>query len=193
MMKSDPLPANVHLLRPRKLALADRLDQFLDKHALDPNESIQRCDPTRPKGVGPNALTCAVCGQPEYMTRDFCRCGHYLRGQLEDEFFAWETQVHADHDKLAHDIAQKLKPLRFVFLAMSPFVVGPMLHLALWAESLSMSSVLCMMVGFALFGAAALTERLLLRPVETSMQFLNSYTFESFVEDRFLRLKLIGY
>lgn len=192
MTTNDQLPENVHMLRPRKLALADRLDQFLEAHALHQNDLQVRCDPTRPRCFGPNALICAACDQTEYITRDYCRCGHYLRGQLEDEFIAWEAQIHADHDRLAEVIAEKLKPLRFVFMASSPFIVVPMLHLALWAGGLSIYFVLSIMVGLALFGAAAWAEWVLLRPVKTSFQFLNNYTFESYAEDRFFRLKVVG-
>lgn len=192
MRYNDHLPSNVHVLRPCKLALADRLDQFLKKHALTADEAAARSDPTRPKTPGINAMICASCGQAEYIARDYCRCGHYLRGQLEDEFLAWEEQIQADHAQLADVTAEKLKPLRFIFLASSPIIAVPMLYLAFWAEGISVHPILWMMAGIALLGAAAVIERVLQRPVETSMQFLDTYTFESFVEDRFFRLKVQG-
>ncbi len=192
MRYNDHLPSNVHVLRPRKLAPADRLDQFLEKHALTADEAAARIDPTRPKTPGINAIICASCSQAEYIARDYCRCGHYLRGQLEDEFLAWEEQIQADHTQLANVTAEKLKPLRFVFLASSPIIVVPMLYLAFWAEGFSVHPILWMMAGVALLGAAAVIERVLQRPVDTSMQFLDTYTFESFVEDRFFRLKVQG-
>lgn len=166
MTIGDRFPANVHVLRPRKLRLTDRLDQFLEEHALDLDDKPMRCDPTRPKGAGVNALTCAACGQPEYITRDYCRCGHYLRGQLEDEFLAWEAKVHADHDQLASVISKKLRPLRFVFVASLPFIVVPMLYFAVWAEAPSIFPIFWMMAGFALSGAATAIERVLLRALE---------------------------
>jgi hypothetical protein len=192
MTTDDRFPANVHVLRPRKLKLADRLDQFLEEHALNLDDKPMRCDPTRPKGASVNALTCAACGQPEYLTRDYCRCGHYLRGQLEDEFLAWEGKIHAEHDQLVSATATKMKPLRFIFAVGSPFIVIPMLHFAFWADGLSIFPFFWMLVGFALLGATAVIERLLLKALEPSLQLLNSYTFESFVQDRFFRLKVFG-
>ena len=192
MTIDDRFPANVHVLRPRKLKLADRLDQFLEEHALDLDDNPMRCDPTRPKGAGVNALSCAACGQPEYLTRDFCRCGHYLRGQLEDEFLAWESKIHADHDQLVCATEAKMKPLRFIFAASSPFIVVPMLHFAFWADAPSIFPFFWMIVGFALLGATAAIERVLLRALEPSLRLLNSYTFETFVQNRFFRLKGFG-
>ena len=190
-MSEGQLPSNVHVLKPRTMSISDRLDRFLETHALAPNDSPTRRDPRRPRAPRINAITCARCGQAEYLTRDYCRCGHYLRGQLEDEFFAWEAEVHAKHEKLANETSKKLKPLRVVVLASLPFLVGPMLHLAFWSDGFSIHIALWLIVGFALLGAAAMAELVLWRPVEASRQFLRSFTFETFVEDRIFK-KHIG-
>lgn len=186
-MSEGPLPTNVHVLKPRPMSLSDRLDVFLDRHALAPENLPVRRDPTRPQAPSINAIKCVSCGQAEYLTRDYCRCGHYLCGQLEDEFLAWEIEVQADHERLAELTEQKLKPLKFLFLGGLPFIVVPLLQLASWFEGSLLYSIIAMLVGFVILGIAAVTESALMRPVETSHHFLRTYTFESFVEDRYLR------
>ena len=115
-MSDGQLPSNVLVLKPRTMSLSDRLDQFLEQHALAPDEAPIRCDPTRPKAPGINAIRCASCRQMEYLSRDYCRCGHYLRGQLEDEFLTWVDQVAEDHDQLAESVEIKLRKLRYLNL-----------------------------------------------------------------------------
>lgn len=190
MRYDDHLPSNVHVLRPRKLGLVDRLDRFLEEHALSPKDVPVRRDPTRPKQLSFNALTCAACGQAEYLTRDYCRCGHYLRGQLEDEFFEWSARVQTDHDYLAKITAKRLRPLRYIFLSSLPFLVVPLLHLAFWSEGLTIQPFFWMMVGLALAGTVALIEMFLQKPLEASFRFLSTYTFETYIEQRPFNLKV---
>ncbi len=134
-----------------------------------------------------NAIKCASCGQAEYLTRSYCRCGHYLRGQLEDEFLAWETEIRADHERLAEHTQRKLKPLRLLYLASLPCIVFPMIYLALSLETSLIYPSIAMLVGFVFLGSVALAESVLMKPVKASSDFLRTYTFESFVEDRFFR------
>jgi hypothetical protein len=180
MRYDDRLPSNVHVLRPRKLGLVDRLDRFLEEHALHPKDMPVRCDPTRPKQLSFNALTCAACGQAEYLTREYCRCGHYLRGQLEDEFFEWSARVQTDHDYLAKTTAKKLRPLRYIFLS----------SLAFWSEGFTIQPFFWMMVGLALAGTVALMEMFLQKPLEASFRFLSTYTFETYIEQRPFNLRV---
>lgn len=186
-MSEGQLPSNVHVLKPRTMSLSDRLDAFLDSNALTPEEAPVRRDPTRPQTAGINAIKCASCGQAEYLTRDHCRCGHYLRGQLEDEFLVWEIEVCADHERLAEQTQRKLKPLRLLYLASLPFIITPLIYLAFWHEGSLVYPSVAMFVGFVLLGSVALAESVLMKPVMASSDFLRTYTFESFVEERYFR------
>ena len=186
-MAEDSLPSNVHVLKPRASSLLDRLDEFLEKHALAPKEKPIRCDPTRPKAPGINAIGCTSCGQAEYLTRDYCRCGHYLRGQLEDEFLAWAGQIAKEHDQLVESVAPKMRKLRYMNLLSLPLIVVPLIYLAFFSDALSVFPMVWMMVGVAIMAACASAERHLRKPIDASEHFLNIYTFESFLEQRFFR------
>jgi len=190
-MPNTDFPANVHVLRPRKVSLSERLDLFLDEHGLELKEAAKRPDPSRPKSINGNALVCAACGEAEYLTREHCRCGHYLRGQLEDEYCAWKNQVHIKHSKLADAIALKIKPLRYLFAVGLPFLVGPMLYLSFWADSFTLYPLLWMVPGALIGGIVALAERYLTRPLEASAHFLNTYSIETFIDQRFFQLREI--
>lgn len=190
-MSKDQLPSNVHVLKPRRMSLADRLDRFLEHHALAPDETPIRRDPTRPKGPGVNAIRCASCGQMEYLTRDYCRCGHYLRGQLEDEFLAWEGEIAEGHQCLAETVAHKVKKLRYLSLLGLPFVVLPLLFLAFFSENLSLTPMGWIAVGITVMGVCAGLEQRLQNPVQASQHFLDTYTLETFLELRVLPRKVI--
>lgn len=190
-MAKSSFPSNVHVLKPRAMSLSDRLDAFLEKHALTPNDTPVRCDPTRPKARGINAISCASCGQAEYLTRDYCRCGHYLRGQLEDEFLAWEVRIAEEHEQLAETISPKLRRLRYLNLLSTPFMVLPLIYLAFVPQGLSLFPMVWMAVGVAIMGACALAEQHLQKPIEASQCFLDTYTFETFLEQRILPRKVI--
>lgn len=190
-MAKSSFPSNVHVLKPRAMSLSDRLDAFLEKHALAPNGTQVRCDPTKPKALGINAISCASCGQAEYLTRDYCRCGHYLRGQLEDEFLAWEDRIAEEHEQLAETISPKLRRLRYLNLLSMPFMVSPLIYLAFLSQGLSLLPMVWMAVGFAIMGACALAEQHLQKPIKASRRFLNTYTFETFLEQRVLPRKVI--
>lgn len=185
-MSEDQLPSNVHVLKPRRMPLSDRLDRFLEQHALAPDETPIRRDPTRPKAPGVNAIRCASCGQMEYLTRDYCRCGHHLRGQLEDEFLAWEDQVAEDHDRLTETVEIKLRKLRYLNLLGLPLVIVPLLFLTFFSEGLSLTPMVWMSVGIAVMGVCAGLEQRLQKPVEASQRFLSTYTLETFLEQRVL-------
>jgi hypothetical protein len=42
------------------------------------------------KPDNPNSVHCTACGRLEYMQREYCRCGAFLRGQLEDQLLEYE-------------------------------------------------------------------------------------------------------
>ena len=183
-MSEGQLPSNVHVLKPRTMSVLDRLDRFLEEHALAPDEVQIRRDPTRPKAPGVNAIRCASCEQMEYLTRDYCRCGHYLRGQLEDEFIAWEDKIAEQHQCLAETVALKVRKLRYLNLLGLPFLVLPLLYLAFSSEGPSITHMVWMAIGVVVLGVCAGMELLLQKPVNSSQRSLESYTLETFLEQR---------
>lgn len=187
-MSNTDFPTNVHVLRPRKVSLSEKLDLFLDEHGFELKEATKRPAPSRPKSINGNALVCAACAEVEYLTREYCRCGHYLRGQLEDEYCAWEDQVRSEHVELSDAIALKIRPLRYLFAVGLPFLVGPMLYVNFWADSFTLYPLLWMAPGFLIGGIVALAEKFLMRPLEASIHFLHTYTFDTFIDQRFSSL-----
>lgn len=186
-MSEGQLPSNVHVLKPRTMSLSDRLDAFLDRNALTPEDSRGRCDPTRPKTPCINAIECASCGQAEYLTREYCRCGHYLRGQLEDEFLAMKRQIVEKHEHLAETVELKVRKARFLNLLGLPFVAVPLLFLAFASEGLTLEPIVWMIVGIAVMGGCAVLEQRLQEPVQASQRFLDCYTIETYLSERWQR------
>jgi len=180
-MSNGQLPSNVHVLKPRTLSLSDRLDRFLEQHALAPDEAPIRRDPTRPKAPGINAIKCASCGQMEYLSRDYCRCGHYLRGQLEDEFLLWQRELSNEHTQLTRFVDKRLKRLRYLFILSAPFLTLPMLYVAISSSGLSLPLFISLLFGILLAGIAARLESCIVRSVEASKRNLNSSTFDDFL------------
>ena len=183
-MSEGQLPSNVHVLTPRTMSLSDRLDRFLEEHALAPSEKPVRRDPTRPNAPGINAIECASCGQMEYLSRDHCRCGHYIRGQLEDEFLTWAREIAEQHQRLAETVALKVRKLRYLNLLGLPFVVIPLLFLTFSSEEFFLAPFVWIAVGVAVMGVCASVERHLQKPVKASQNFLCTYTLETFLYQR---------
>ena len=127
----------------------------------------------------------------EYLTREHCRCGHYLRGQLEDEFLAWEGEIAEQHQCLVETVALRVRKLRYLNLLGLPFVVLPLLFLTFFSEGLSLAPMAWMAVGITVMGVCAGLEQRLQKPVEASQRFLDTYALETFFEHRVLPRKLI--
>ncbi len=183
-MSEGQAPSNVHMLKPRTMSISDRLDQFLEEHALAPSQTPIRRDPTRPKASGINAIRCACCGQAEYLTRTYCRCGHYLLGQLEDEFLEWEHSLQRTHEDIAKTTQQKLKALRLASLASMPFIVAPLLHFVFTGSGITIYAMISMTIGMVILGVMAMTEAHISKPLRASYTVLESCTWESFLESR---------
>lgn len=183
-MNERSLPSNVHPLRPRTKSLSDRLDEFLEKHALAPTETPFRCDPTRPKSSGINAILCASCGRAEYLTRDYCRCGHYIRGQLEDEFLSWMDGLEVGHNNLVEVAMRKAERVRLLFPLSLPFIVWPLLSMAYGGSAPNFFQFFSFTIGFSLIAIAAIIEAIILRPVHESMRAASQATFQTFMEER---------
>lgn len=187
-MSENSLPSNVHVLKPRTPSLSDRLDAFLTKHSLSPQETPSRCDPTRPKWPGINAIECASCGQAEYLTRDFCRCGHYLHGQLEDEFLSWVGDVKERQNHLFTVAMSKVEKVRLLFPLSSPLIVLPLLNFAFGGVEQIFYSMVCLTFGVLLIAVAALLEVVILSPVRQSQIAMFQSTFQTFLEERETKL-----
>ena len=183
-MSEGSLPSNVHLLEPRAMSLSDRLDEFLEKHALAPTSAPVRRDPTRPKAGGINAISCASCERAEYLTRDYCRCGHYIRGQLEDEFLAWADGLEVHHNNLAEVAMSKVKTVRLLFPLSLPLLLWPLLSLAYGGGAPSLYSIFSLSIGFSLLAIAATIESIILNPLNESKRAASQVTFQTFMEER---------
>lgn len=184
-------PAEVHVLKPRKVSVSRRVDDFLEREGLVPTdeahseaEKPSRQSEVRPNAKNMNAICCAVCGQIEYLSREYCRCGHFLRGQLEDEYLVWERDLHANHAALAETVERKMKPVRRLLLVATPFLPVPVLQLLFWPDSLGVSSMAWFAPAVVIAGAAAALDAILRRPLTSSASILENYTFETFLEDR---------
>ncbi|WCE67019.1 hypothetical protein PL335_01285 [Sulfitobacter faviae] len=171
-------------MKPRKMSLSDRLDEFLDKNCLAPGDVPTRRDPTRPKMPGINAIKCNDCGQAEYLTRTHCRCGHYLLGQLEDEFLEWVEDLQRAHEEMAKTTEKKLKALRRAALVSMPFVVAPMLHFVLTESTITIYAMISIAIGMMILGVMAVSEAHICRPLRANSTFLETCTWESFLEFR---------
>lgn len=184
-------PAEVHVLKPRKVSVSRRVDDFLEREGLYPTDEAQsvaeepsRHTKVRPNAANINAICCAACGQIEYLSREYCRCGHFLRGQLEDEYLAWERDLHANDAALAETFERKMKPLRRLYLGAIPFLLVPALQVLFWPDSIGVSSMAWFAPAVVIAGAASALEAILGRPLASSESILESYTFETFLEDR---------
>lgn len=183
-MSKGQLPSNVHLLKPRTMSLSDRLDQFLEKNALAPDEALIRCDPTRPKAPGINAIRCACCGQMEYLTRGYCRCGHYLLGQLEDEFLEWKDGLKRASEDIAETTEQRLRAVRLMSLVSMPFIVSPLLYFVFNGSEISIYSISSIAIGVMILGVMAIIEAHICKPLRASNALLESCTWQHFLEFR---------
>lgn len=183
-MSDIDFPAGVQVLRPRKVSVSKEVDRFLDEEGFDQSRAPKLAEETRPKAENINSVHCKSCGEVEYLSRVDCRCGHYLRGQLEDEYLAWEQQLHADHKELSELIENRLKPLRF-FLALSIiFMLIRLLQLTFWSDDFSLKPLIWIVIALLVGGLASLAEKYLSRPLSTSTWYVENYTFEFFLEDR---------
>jgi len=183
-MSDTDFPADVHVLRPRKVSVSKKLDGFLDQAGLAYSSSPIESDATRPSLGRINAVTCADCGQAEYLTREYCRCGHYLSGQLQDEYLTWEEKIHTEHSELSNEVERMLKPLRICYLLTIPFLLVPALHVIFWADSFALTLLLWWMPVLLIAGAGIFAEQHVICPLKDSALFIQNYTFETFLFER---------
>jgi hypothetical protein len=182
---NSDFPANIHVLRPRKVSVSAKLDKFLDEHCLATVDDLPKPKKSRPIAGNINAIDCAECGEVEYLTRDYCRCGHYIRGQLEDEYIEWEQRLHFENTELSKAIARKMRPLRYLVAVSMLFLIGPLLYLTFWPDSFTLKTLFWMIPSLVAGGGAAFIEKRLDQALQKSAYFLNTYTFDAFIEQRF--------
>ncbi len=185
-MLDQEFPDDVMKLRPRKLRLGRDVERLLEGVCgteEDPSESRDR-QALRPNADSANAIRCAACGQFEYITREHCRCGHYLVGQIEDEYFAYERGLAEAHERLSTEAERKLKPLRLATLAGLPFIAWPFLHAFLYGATGSLAIWLWMLPGIAIYGLFGLIQAKVNAKRNASAQALQAATFEQFLIDR---------
>lgn len=185
-MLDQEIPEEVRKLRPRKLRLGQDAERLL-AHACgaegNPNPSRQRRG-LRPKADSINAIRCADCGQVEYLTREYCRCGHYLVGQLQDEYLAWEQDLLETQERLSAAADRCLRPFRLAMLAGLPFVALPPLYVGFSGAPSSVDVWLWMLPGLALFGLGGLAEARAVAKRDVVTKTIANATFEQFLNER---------
>ena len=183
-MSDTDFPSSVHVLRPRKVSVSKKLDGFLDQAGLAHHSDRTLNDSTRPSANNLNAMTCADCGQIEYLTREYCRCGHYLGGQLQDEYLAWEQQILAEHEELSKKSELTLRPLRLSYFLAIPFMLVPAVNVIFWSEGFVLATLLWWMPVALIAGAGVFAENYILRPLKKSAWFVDNYTIDNFIAQR---------
>ncbi|KNG93402.1 hypothetical protein [Pseudaestuariivita atlantica] len=185
-MLDEKLPDDVKNLRPRKLRLskdAERLLAGVTEAEADPKRQ-QRASGLRPNADSVNAARCVGCGQIEYITREYCRCGHYLAGQIEDEYLAWEQNLAETHERLVEEAEQRMKPVRWAASISFPFLLWPPLQLLLYGEGMPFSTWLWIIPGAAILGLFAVAEKLISAKRDASALEVQTASFEGFLNER---------
>ena len=185
-MLDEKLPDDVKNLRPRKLRLSKDAERLLAEATnadTDP-ERQQRTNGLRPNADSVNAARCAGCGQVEYITREYCRCGHYLAGQIEDEYLAWEHNLAETHERLSTEADRKLKPFRIMALVALPFIVWPLFYPVLFDSFGSLTTWLWMLPGIVIFGLFGLIQAIVTAERNACAHALANATFEQFLTER---------
>ncbi|MCL1629095.1 hypothetical protein M3N55_10165 [Roseibaca sp. V10] len=173
-------------LRPRKLRLGRDVERLLEGvcGAEEDSGGSRNKQALRPNADSANAIRCAACGRVEYITREHCRCGHYLVGQIEDEYFAYERGLADAHERLSTAAERKLKPLRLATLAGLPFMVWPLLYAFLYGSTASLTIWLWTLPGIAIYGLFGVIQAKINAKRNASAKTLQAATFEQFLIDR---------
>lgn len=185
-MLDEELPDDAAKLRQRKLRLGpdvERLHEGVAGVGIHPKKA-RRTNGLLPKVDSVNAARCTGCGHVEYITYEFCRCGHCLAGQIEDEYPAWEQGLAATHERLSTEANRKLKPLRIIALAALPFIIWPLLYPLLFDDIGSLTAWFWMPLGVAIFGLFGVIQAIVTFELNDSAQALATATFEQFLTER---------
>src|SRR6056297_2338398 len=185
-MLREEFPDDVLKLRPRKLRLGRDTERLLNDVCGTDGEHSESAHKNRlrPNADSINAIRCADCGQVEYISRDYCRCEHYLAGQVMDEFLAWERGLVETHDRLAAAAEEKMKPVRWVGASGMLFIVWPLLHSVFSDGNTPVAIWLWLIPGFAIMGICALIETWITAARDASAHAVETATFEQFLSER---------
>lgn len=185
-MLRENFPDDVLKLRPRKLRLGRDAERRLNDVCGTDGEQRQSGHKSRlrPDADSINAIRCADCGQIEYISREYCRCGHYLAGQVMDEYLAWERGLVETRDRLAADAEEKMKPLGWVGACGTPFIVWPLLHSVFSDGSTPLAIWLWLIPGFAIMGLCAWIETWITAARDASAHAVETASFEQFLAER---------
>ncbi len=181
MTESIPFVGNP-TLKPRKVSATSNVDNFLEGIGLtehtDPKEG------SRPALGTINAARCCVCDQLEYLSREYCRCGHYLRGQIEDEYLNWENNLADQHRKSAVIAERKLKPFRISSAILLLTALSPTAYSVFKHGSASFWSFSWLLLGLAIVGIFSLFEKSITSERDNAAEMLNMASFDLFLHDR---------
>lgn len=185
-MLKEEFPEDVLKLRPRKLRLSRDAERVLNDVCGTEGEPLSAGHKSRlrPDVDSINAIRCADCGQIEYISRDYCRCDHYLAGQVMDEFLAWERDLVETRDTLAAEAEERLKPVRWVGASAMIFVAWPLFHSVFNDGNTPLSIWLWLLPGFMILGLSALIENFLTAKRDASAHAVETASFEQFLTDR---------
>tara|TARA_Y100001001_G_C7992845_1_gene303550 strand:+ start:154 stop:735 length:582 start_codon:yes stop_codon:yes gene_type:complete len=176
--------AAVHTLRPRKVSISEQVDHFLEEQGFHQANGTKLVGEKGTNSGNMNRIECRSCGQIEYLSRADCRCGHYLRGQLEDEYLLRADQLNADHQELSALIEVRLKPLRYLSAFGTVLLLVPLLQLTFWSEQFSLEPLVWLVPALLIGGFVSIAEKFLSQPIVASTRHVENYTFEAFLEDR---------
>ncbi len=185
-MTTEKFPTDVLKLRPRKLRLGREVERLLEGvcRVEESTDGARQKARLRPSSDSINAVRCAACGQVEYITRDYCRCGHYLAGQVMDEYLAWERNLIETHVRLAAEAEEKMKSVRWAFVAAMLFVMWPLVQPLLYSEQMPLVTGLWFLPVIAILGLYAWIEKLVTAKRDTCACAVENATFEQFLIER---------
>ena len=185
-MMNEEFSDDVLKLRPRKLRLSRDVERLLEDVCEAEQYPVRTSKKSRlrPCADSINAIRCADCGQIEYISRDYCRCGHYLAGQVMDEFLAWEHDLVETHDRLAAETEEKLKLVRWASLAALPFFVWIFFQALLGGGQNPTTTYPWILPGMAILGLCALIEKFISVKRDASACAVETASFEQFLTER---------
>lgn len=183
-MTETKLDSAIHVLKPRTVSVSKRVDLFLLEQGLASKVCHGRTDQVQTKLANCNSIECKSCGAVEYLSRVECRCGHYLRGQLEDEYLERQQQLRADYQQLADLTEKRLKPLRYSVAASIFLMLIPLCQMIFWQESFSVKSTIWFAPALLIGGLSSGFEKYFERPLATCASYFENYTFDTYIAER---------